>query len=491
MTIMRTTGLALALLTSSFGIQAQELSFTQGGETSTILHKQSTLDNFQIGGNSYFVTSYMESASMVYYLESYADNGTAMIQNKLEIPVGVFNNSYGIDGVVGFGGGVFVLVEHLSKDAAKNTLSIRPVESNGKVSATDTKLMDMSFEKVMNSGYYHSAVSPDRNLLVIAGQLPFVKEQSAKVKLAVYDQSLKAVSQTEITLPGEDTKNKQLEVLVGNDGSVYLIKRTMNKIGEIVLNAYQVDMKAGSVKEYAIELAAPNYVYTYVTTVSPSNELIVAGTYYTRTTVTVGEKKATGIFYFTNKNKSERVMTDFPLDSPVENLTARRILTNGNTVYLAAEQFKEERLDPPASTAGTAASFDYHYNLIHKNEYVIGMDTEGKRKFQLNMAKNFTARDFDHQYTSAYFISGGKFTVVYNDERVKYTTDSGYNSLIPVVVQVTNDGLMQPAVPFIDKLKLPYDQVLLTAKYVQSADDQVNFLLFKNERSKFLKLYIK
>jgi hypothetical protein len=88
-------------------------------------------------------------------------------------------------------------------------------------------------------------------------------------------------------------------------------------------------------------------------------------------------------------------------------------------------------------------------------------------------------------------MSGGKFTVVYNDEKIKYTTESGYNSLVPVLVQVTNDGLMQPAVPFIDKLKLPYDQVLYTSKYVQSADDQVNFLLFKNEKSKFLKLTIK
>ena len=58
-------------------------------------------------------------------------------------------------------------------------------------------------------------------------------------------------------------------------------------------------------------------------------------------------------------------------------------------------------------------------------------------------------------------------------------------------MQVTNDGLMQPAVPFIDKLKLPYDQVLCTSKYVQSANDQVILLLFKNERSKFLKLIIK
>lgn len=491
MNLIKSTTVAAMLISSSANLMAQEVTFTLGGETTSKLVKQSKLDNFSLGGNSYFVTSYMESATMTYYVESYSDNGTAGMQGKLDVPVGVFNNSYGIDGVVGFGDQVYVLVEHLHKDAGKNTLSIRPVEGSGKVSSTDTELMVMTFEKMMNSGFYESSVSPDKNTLLISGQLPYVKDQQAKVKLALFDKTLKSIVSTEITLPGEDTKNKQLAVRVANDGSVYVIKRSMNKIGEIVLAAYQVDMKAGTLKEYAIDLTAPSYIYTYETAISDNNELIVAGTYYNRTTVTVGEKKAAGIFYFTNKNKSEKLMTNFPLDTPVDNLTARKILVNGNTIYLAAEQFKEERLDPPASAAGTSAAFDYHYNLIHKNEYVIGIDAEGKRKFELNIPKNFTARDIDHQYVSAYFISNGKFTMVYNDERQKFTTESYHASLIPSVVQINNDGLMTPGVPFIDKIKLPYDHVLYTSKYVQTADGQINFLLGKNETSKFVKISIK
>ena len=269
------------------------------------------------------------------------------------------------------------------------------------------------------------------------------------------------------------------------------MKRSLNKIGEIVLAAYQVDMKAGTVKEYSIDLTAPSYIYTYETALSANNELIIAGTYYNRTTVTVGEKKANGIFFFTNKNKQEKVLSNFPLDKPVDNLSARKILVNGNTIYLAAEQFKEERIDPPASAAGTAAAFDYHYNLIHKNEYVIGMDLDGKRKFELNLAKDFSVRDIDLQYISAYFISNGKFTLIYNDQRQKYTTESGHNNLIPVVVQINNDGLMQPGIPLIDKLKLPYEYVLNTSKYVQSTDNQINFLMGRNEASKFLKVTLK
>lgn len=488
--IQKATTVAFAIGLSS-GLMAQEVSYTQGGETAAKLVKHSTLDNFRVGGTNYFVTSYMESATMTYYVESYSDNGSALSQTKLEIPVGSFNNSYNLDGVVGLGDQAYALVEHMVKETKAYTLSIRPIESSGKVSSTDTELMKMSFEKVMNSGFYDANVSPDKNTLVVCGQLPFDKEQEARFKLALFDNSLKSTAETEIKLPGEDTKNKQMEVLVANDGSVYLIKRSMNKIGEIVLTAYQVDVKAGTVKEYLIELTALSYIFTYKTALSDNNELIVAGTYYNRTTVTVGDKKAVGIFFFTNKNKQEAVLSNFPLDTPVDNLTARKILVNGNTIYLAAEQFKEERIDPPASAAGSTAALDYNYTLIHKNEYVIGMDTEGKRKFELNLAKNFSVRNIDHQYVSAYFISGGKFTMVYNDQRQKFTTETEHGSLIPVVVQITNDGLMQPGVPMIEKIKLPYDQVLFTAKYVQLNDSEVAFLTEKNEKSRFLKLTIK
>lgn len=491
MKLIQKTTLAVLAVCLSTSLEAQEVSFIQGDQTTGKLLKNSTLDNFQLGGTSYFVTRYMESATMTYYVESYSVTGRALAQTKLEIPVGSFNNSFNLDGVVGLGDQAYALVEHMVKETKKYTLSIRPIDANGKVSSTDTELMTMPFEKVMNSGFYESSVSPDKNTLAICGQLAYDKELEARFKIALFDKSLKSVMETEVKLPGEDTKNKQVSVVVANDGSVYLIKRGMNKIGEITLGVYQVDMKSGLVKEYVVELVAPSYIYTYQTTLSDNNELIIAGTYYKRTTVSVGDKKAMGIFFFTNKNKAESVMTNFLLDTPVENLTARKILVNGNTIYLAAEQFKEERIDPPASAAGSTAALDYNYTLTHKNEYVVGMDADGNRKFELNLPKTFTVRNIDHQYVSAYFISGGKFTMVYNDQRQKFTTESEHGSLIPVVVQITNDGLMQPGVPMIDKIKLPYDQVLYTAKYVPLSSNEVVFLTGKDEMSKYLKLTIK
>jgi hypothetical protein len=66
MNLIQKTTVAAVFLACSTSMKAQEITFTQGGETTTSLKKQSTLENFSINGNSHYVTSYMESATLVY-----------------------------------------------------------------------------------------------------------------------------------------------------------------------------------------------------------------------------------------------------------------------------------------------------------------------------------------------------------------------------------------------------------------------------------------
>lgn len=491
MKIVKISIVLVGLLINTFISTAQTVSLKTGETSKSLQLKGTTHLSFASNGTSYFFTKYWEQAVIQYYLESYDASGVSLAETKLEINVGVFNNSYSIDDVIGFGSNAYALVEHMDKPSGKNSLSARIISSSGKVSETEVELMSFPFEKTMNSGFNFAAVSEDNKTLAVVGELPYVKDQSAKYKVALFNTDLKEISTSEITIPGEDTKNKSMSILVANDGTVYFVKKTTSKIGELILTAYQYSPSGSKeVKEYTMELTAPLYFDTYTCSVNQNNELIIAGTYYKRQTVTVGEKMTQGIFYFTNKGKSEKVLKSFALDQPVENLTARKILLNGNTIFLATEQFKEEKITPPASAAGSAASFDYSYNYIHKNEYVIAMDTDGNKKFELNLGKDFTARDFDKQYYSAYFICNEKFTVVYNDLTKKYTEESGYNYLMPVLVQITNDGLMQSPVTFMDKLKLPSGFVLHPGTAVQTAPNSLTMLMKNSDKSQYVNLII-
>ena len=474
----------LFVAASAFSLNAQNVTLFRGGQAPNQLIKNTTPISFMLNGDHYFINRYYDKSMMNYHLQSFNSKGIYIEDKNIEVNPGTFNNTYSIDDLAIMAKQGYVLVEHLDKASGKNTLLARAFDNQANVGTTETELMVIPFEKIMNSGFNNSDVSADRKTLAVVSEMPFVKEQPAQFKIAVFDQDLKKVKEGEITLPGENTKNKSMSAIVGNDGTVYIIKKGMTKKGEITLAVYQWS-SGTEVKEYIIELSEPNNIFNYTYEVNDKSEIVVSGMYYERKTLTVGEKQAVGVFFLTNKNKSERVFTTFKLDAPVDNLTARQLLLNGNTIFLAAEQYKEERITPPASASG-AANWDYNYDYTHKNEFVIAMDTDGNKKFQLEMNKDFKARDFDKQHYSSYAIVNGKFTIVYNDQTKKYTKESYYYQyMIPVLVQISNDGLMQSPVVFKDDLKLDQAYALYPVFFTQE-DNQLNFLMENSSNIKFL-----
>ncbi|MCW3083381.1 MAG: hypothetical protein JWP12_747 [Bacteroidetes bacterium] len=480
----------LCLSVAGIAAKAQKVTLTKGQPSPVELVKGSDVINFTANGDNYYFTKFYEHAVMNYHLLSYDSKGSYITKTNVEINLGTFNNTYSIDDVVGLGNKAYAMVEHLDKAGGKNTLLARVIDNNGKVSETETEVMSIPFEKIMNSGFNNSASSPDMKTLAVIGEMPFVKEQPATFKVAIYDASLKKTGEGQINLPGENTKNKSMSVAVGNDRTVYIIKKGMTKKGEITLSVYQWSAASpADVKEYTIAVTEPMQISSYTYTVNDNSEIVVSGLYYERKTLTVGEKQAVGVLYFTNKGKTENLFKTFALDAKVDNLTAEKVLINGNTIFLTAENYKEERITPPPATAGTAASFDYNYDYTHKSDFVIAMDADGNKKFQLELSKDGKARDFDKQLYSAYYICNGKLTVVYNDDIKKYMKDyysNGYTGLIPVLVQITNDGLMQPPIIFKDDIRIDRDFMLYPAFSTQQATNQLSFLEANGQYFKFL-----
>lgn len=167
----------------------------------------------------------------------------------------------------------------------------------------------------------------------------------------------------------------------------------------------------------------------------------------------------------------------------MELLTARTLLINGNTVFLTAEQFKKETESLPAGNT----SFDYNYNYKHKSDMVFGLNPDGSKKFAIELAKDFSARNFDRQFYSGYFICHGKLTVIYYDHTEKYMPgDYNYGSMIPVLVQITNDGLLQSPVVFKDHLRLGSGNTLYPSLSVQDAANNIKMLMVSGSTAKVL-----
>jgi len=79
----------LLMIASSVQVNAQKLTLTRSGQSTFKMIKQSNEETFYVNDNYYFITSYMESAVMNYYLQSFDKDGGILASTPLEINIGV------------------------------------------------------------------------------------------------------------------------------------------------------------------------------------------------------------------------------------------------------------------------------------------------------------------------------------------------------------------------------------------------------------------
>ena len=463
---------------------AQTLTLAASGDFNYALFKDSKFLNFSTGDDFFVIGQYSVSNQDNYNFLDY-NSGRGTFRGPYSAITGDLYDTYGLLTVLPVGNTAYALLTRMEKKAGKYSLFARKFGESGAVSEGEKSLMSIPFEKLLNPGDYYTALSPDGDKLVVLAEAPFDKKQQANFKIGLFDSNLSQTFEGEFTLPGENSRGKNLTVLLGNSGVVYLVKNTKNKIGEMVLTVYQYSpADGGELKEYSIEFTEPEYAFSFTCAVAPNDELIVAGTYYQRTTITVGEPLVKGVFFFTNPGLAEKKQTNFPFDTPMELMTAQKVIINGNTVFFIAEQYKRET---KSQAPTTGVMFDYNYHYVHKSNVVFGLNPDGSKKFSIELAKDFSADNFDGQFHSGYFICNGKLTLVYNDHTDKYIKGNyGYGKQIPVLVQITNEGLMQTPVPFINNIRLESGYTLYPALSVQRASDKIEMLMVSGTKAKVL-----
>lgn len=452
-----TTGIALSSITA-FG---QTFSLAVGDNTKTYQQKQSKEVEFTTGSTNYFFTTHFESTETHYYLQSTGVDGSNLQEGELKINGGVFNDSYSIDDVLALGDHAYAMVEHLDKNNGKMTLTARKIGADAEVEESGKDVMEYGFEKVLRSGFMYSASSPNHQYMAVLGVLPFDKKMPAKIKIAVYDANLNEVSSAQFEIEGEDVKNKRIELQVANDGTTYITKFTNTvKEGRRLL-VHQYDIKSSSIEQtYLVKVGDNEDLQDYAYATNANSELVIAGTYYEKKTLTTSNsdfpgRDAEGIFFFRTKGKSEGLFQANVVDNPLPSFVITHILFSGETTFVVGEQRHEERITPPNS--GTAAMANSYYTYRQGNELVFGFNNDGEKTFELQFEQSYTAKDNDRMYSSAYHIINGNLVGMYNDDYAKYRDENSEvgSMTMPVGIIIQPDGLLKPVVPFMNALKLP------------------------------------
>ena len=181
----------------------------------------------------------------------------------------------------------------------------------------------------------------------------------------------------------------------------------------------------------------------YVARLSPQGDLVLAGYMQKKSAFSARDPMANSTWMF-NSSKSNEVKT-FNFDKRITNATARNMVLNGDTWFLAGEQHKAE-----SSAGGPEAT----YNYTHGDIIVTGFTADGStKKFDLSIAREWTAKDFDQDLTVASGTINNKLVVVFTDQYGKYIDDPYHKNLkLPVAVLISNTGAMDPPLNFADAL---------------------------------------
>jgi hypothetical protein len=439
------------LITASFiliaaGIHAQ-VTVSTGSAREFSFKKQPLVTPLATDDKYYFDFRKYENASLVHTLITANNKGTIDHVSELRIDVGSYNNSHTIVGVYVVGNKLFAAVENPDKSAGLNTLSLRMIE-NGKVAKDGVKVGAMEFEKLTNQGNWLVAVTPDKNHLAVVGQMPRDKSEPNRYKYFFLDGSLKETSKGELSFGVDDTKRIRFNDFVASDkGDLYLIKNEFDKTYTYP-QVYKASVSApkGTIIDVQPEDAALK-VMTYTTAINNEGDLILAGYYKKKSSVVVGDEQAKGSWWYA-LSKSKMLMNEF--EKPVTNMNAEGLLKNGDTWFLVGEQYKATR---ETSTQQGTQYFEDNYMYKHNDVIVTAFDDAGTKKFEIPLSKNYSARNFDADLYPGFGILNGKLAVVYNDQYGKYFPNSSYSTYkLPVLVFITNDGLMEQPVHFAKEL---------------------------------------
>ncbi|MDB3906590.1 hypothetical protein N9355_03900 [Crocinitomicaceae bacterium] len=458
---MKRITIAAFIALGTFQVNAQDYSISEGGTVEMEKQKDSEVNNFTAGGTHYYITRHYKSPSTIYNMQSVAVDGSEIQSSELSVPVGEFGNSFSISSVIGLGDQAYAIVENYNSQDNKRVLSARKMTADGSIEASGNDIMMINFEKMLRPGRLMTATSPDGSHLVAVGVLSFNKKESRKFKVAVYDASMNEISSSEITLDGLAIKNARFETVIANDGTVYVNRYTAKMKDGIKILVHEYSPKSAEIENtYLVEAAADDVMGNYMHATNNSGELVVAAAFKKDVKVYTGDEEQSGIFIFRNEGKSNGIIEYNDLDTPAPNFELTGIHITGEIIYVTGEDAKMEKNSPAETTPTTANST---FTFTHGNEYILGFNPSGKKMFELLIDLSMSARTTKHSLYSASHIIDGELVYIFNDQFSKYrdTDDIASGGTIPVAVNVDATGLMTPAVPFMNDLKMTNGYVLL------------------------------
>lgn len=409
------------------------------GEPCTNEHLDRKIDQLlNLGDKGFAILRSKLSSGMVssYWIEQY-DTSLKLVDTKdVEHLGGVMGDSYDIVKIEVVNGVIYAFFEHWFKDFGHNTLSVRELSLNGKL----TEIADLDIinaEKIMNRGNHEMSFSPDGTKLIVLSQLPEIKKSFENFRITCFEvNGMKKLwsHEKETTWPSE--KNYNNEIVVNNKGTALLFKKTwmkpewkyavftLGESGDLVENT-SLQLEARELIDYKLQFNASNELIAYATytTNGSAYEKRVHGSWFAKydadmklQTIQRGDWDAAVLTQVGGERLAEKK------DAYLSNFNLKDVLFRADGTLLVF--LEDMKLDREMITGSTPIGYTYTWNYGGVLTVALNPATGEKlwSQFFNKKQKTTNSTDWDEFGSFVYHLSGNRLFMLWNNTELSVSS---------------------------------------------------------------------
>ncbi|HUM45417.1 MAG TPA: hypothetical protein PLD84_00720 [Chitinophagales bacterium] len=412
----------------------------------------------------------------VFILESYGKDLSLKKRQELEPEIKGFRAE--LETVKYLDGNLYAFILYINKKGAQTELYYQAIDKKTLLlSGTPKKILIIPYDSRNKQGDFTYKLSIDRKKIAIIASVHDDKNLNEKFATAVFDAGMNNLWEKQITLPYESELFEKEQLLLDNNGNIYLSGRLYNEkakekrkgVANYTYKILAYRDKGIAAREYEVNLSG-QFITDIGFNITTDDKLAVAGFYSTQGTYSIkgisftlidaasgvvlkqGSKPFDASFLelFTRSqvDKKDQELYRYSLD--------KIIIRSDGGVLLLAEQYYVEAYTTRDYYNGQYVSrttYYYNYNDIMAINVNPNMTIAWATKIP---KRQVTTNDNGYYSSYAYAVAGDKIYLLFNDnpdnllvtDPAQVAKYSGVQKSVATLVTISSDGKWKKSLLF-------------------------------------------
>ena len=306
-------------------------------------------------------------------------------------------------------------------------------------------------DRMVNRGRFKITQSPNFENVLVAYEPTCRRGENEQIQLVLYNKHLTVHWQTTQTLPYEWKRGVNNDYLLNNQGTAFVVKRTVLKREDNNYSVISYDGK--TLSHHPLQPGAGKNVVAINHIVSDDGSLVTAGYYTEDEKIRFGRTNYEGNFLFMVSADGTKVTGNYalPFDKKRKEQQLKYIyVVDGKCIIMGQYESVSSSL---SADKNKAVKGEHDYRYFSGDICIDAIDLSGKKSFNSVVRRNLDSKN-DYGISNGFFpaVKGENIYIIFNDETSRYDgkriSITFYDPLLPILATVKlTDGSVAPLTP--------------------------------------------